>query len=164
MPPSPPPTAHQPADSPAALQLQLPADRSALNTARLAVLAHLAGHAVSSHTLFRLELVLEELLMNLIEHAQPGTAALQIGLSLSLLPQEVQLVIQDNAAPFDPVTAPLPAAATSIATATPGGRGLLLVRQSVKSLHYERLAQGGNCVRACFARNAPGAAQSPNVC
>ncbi len=163
MPPSLPSTANQPADQPPTLRLQLQADRSALNTARQAVLAHLAGHAVSARTLFRLELVLEELLMNLIEHAQPGAAPLRIELGLRLLPQEVLLEIEDNAAPFDPQAVPPPAAATSIATATPGGRGLMLIRKSVQSLHHEHLPQGGNRVCVSFGREAPAAAGRPSV-
>jgi serine/threonine-protein kinase RsbW len=121
----------------------LPARVGSVETARQWLLARLAGAAVTPSALFRIELVLDELLMNAFSHGHPGEPAdgFNVRLSAELQGDHLVLCLEDDGVPFDPVTAALPAASTSLADARIGGLGLMLVRKSARRLHHVR--EGG---------------------
>lgn len=125
------------------LRLTLVNERSELERARLALLAFLDGRGVSKRAMFKLELVLEETLMNLIWHAYPQGGRHEIGFAAEWLGDAVELRFVDDGAPFDPLRQPLPGRPQSIEEAVPGGLGLLLTRKTVSAAEYER-AEGRN--------------------
>jgi len=107
-------------------------------SARLHAWLLAAGAGVAA--IQRVELVLEEAVMNVIMH---GTRAdgrpAEIALRAALAADSCRLELTDNAAPFDPVAAPTRCTAASLED-TPGGLGLLLLRRYGQDLRYERLA------------------------
>lgn len=117
------------------LRLALEPRREALEPARLAVLEHLAPADPSPALVYRLELVLEEVLMNIVWHAGPVQA---IALEVEARAAEVVLSFEDDGAPFDPTHAVPPAQPHDLAEAVPGGLGLVLLRKFASSLAYER--------------------------
>jgi anti-sigma regulatory factor (Ser/Thr protein kinase) len=121
------------------LRLTLPNRADALETARLALLEFLAGHALSARTVYRLELVLEETLMNLLWHAYPQGGVHAIEVSAQVQPDAVVLTFSDDGLPFDPLHQPTAERPTSLASAVPGGLGLLLTRKAVGAAEYERV-------------------------
>jgi serine/threonine-protein kinase RsbW len=118
----------------------LPARLASVELARQWLLSRLAGTAVDPAALFRIELVLDELLMNIVTHGTSGGPAEGVTLRLGLEVHHDHLVlcVEDDGAPFDPTTAVPPAAPSSLADARVGGLGLVLVRKSARRLHHLR--------------------------
>ncbi len=121
------------------LALSLSNDKAALEPARLAVLDFVAGHGLSARAVYRLELVLEETLMNLISHAFPAGGEHAIELTLRLEPEVLTLRFEDDGVAFDPLQAPPPARPRSLSEAQPGGLGLMLTRKTASGCRYERV-------------------------
>ncbi len=89
----------------------------------------------------RVELVLEELVMNIITHG--GTAlgaAPTIALQAEASAASCRLHITDNTPPFNPVTTPPRLTAASLEAEIPGGLGLLLLQRYSRNPHYEHRA------------------------
>jgi len=128
-----------PSAPPAQLRLSVANQRSALEPARLAVLDFLSPHGLSAATIYAVELVLEEILTNAIAYAFPAGGEQAVDLLVEVQADAVQMRFEDQGVAFDPWRAVRPAAPTSISQATPGGRGLLLVRSFARSVAYRRL-------------------------
>jgi anti-sigma regulatory factor (Ser/Thr protein kinase) len=137
---------------PAALRLVLPNDPSALEPARQAMHRHLSGVALTARALYRLELVLEEALMNRIWHAYPEGGLHQIEFEILALPTAVQLRFSDDGVAFNPMDRAENELPTSLDQASIGGLGLLLTRKAVCDAHYER-SQGRNILTLRVALN-----------
>lgn len=140
------------AAAPHVLHLRVRNEAAAVEDTRLAVLAFLAAHAtLSPRTVYRLELVLEEALMNRVWHAFRHGGTHLIDLWLTLDPDALRLVFEDEGVPFNPLLAPMPERPLSLAEATPGGLGLWLTRKSVRECAYEHV-DGRNRVTLVLAR------------
>jgi serine/threonine-protein kinase RsbW len=147
LPPSPPEA------SAAALRLAVPAERAAIEATRQRVLAFVDGLGLSARTVFRLELVLEEMLMNRLLHAFPGDGRRhETQLTLAIEPGALALCFEDDGLPFDPLQAPPRAPPASLAEAVPGGLGLLLTRKAASDCAYERVG-GRNRFTVRLARD-----------
>ena len=122
--------------------ISLPARLASVEAARQWLLQQLEGTDVAPAELFRIELVLEELVMNVARHGHPSPAV-DDGSSLRLGAQRqgdhLLLCLEDDGIPFDPVASPLPVAPASLAEAPVGGLGLVLVHKSARSLRHERV-------------------------
>ena len=133
------------------LRLQVPNERAALETTRLRLLDFLQGHGLPDRLIYRLELVLEEVLMNRLWHSGPHGAGAHTDLQLQVQPDGLVLRFEDDGPAFDPTQQQHPGLPTSLDAATPGGLGLLLTRKSVSSWCYERV-QDRNCLTLELAR------------
>lgn len=136
---------------PPPLRLCVPNVLESVETVRQAVRSYLEGAAISTRAMFRLELVLEESLMNRVWHAFPQGGRHDIQLQLSLQPDTLALCVEDEGIAFDPMQAPPHQNAATLAEAEPGGLGLLLTRQAALSCAYER-RDGRNRFTAILAR------------
>jgi anti-sigma regulatory factor (Ser/Thr protein kinase) len=97
---------------------------------------------VAPGALFRIELVLEELLMNIVSHGHPRpgpgeTFSLRLGAELRA--DHLVLCLEDDGIAFDPASVPTPPPPASLAEAPVGGLGLVLVRKSARALRHERV-------------------------
>ena len=97
-----------------------------------------AEHDLPKPVIFKVRLVLEELVLNLIEHAV-GSEAISIDVQLDLEPGRVVLVLEDNGAPFDPRSAPEFDKAKPLEERGPRGMGIHLVRSVAAEIDYERI-------------------------
>lgn len=122
----------------ATLTLHVPASRDALGPAQQRLSGFLLAHGIGERTLYACELVLEEILTNIQNHGFDEPAGHVIEVQVTPGPQGVTLDFVDDGRPFDPRRQPEPAPAGSIEAATPGGRGLALVRRRAQSLDYQR--------------------------
>lgn len=120
------------------LRLQVPRERAALDQTRLQVLSFLADECLPAGAIFRLELVLEEVLMNRLWHAGAGQSDSHTDLMVQTGPGQLLLRFEDDGPAFDPTQAPRPTLPRSIDEATPGGLGLMLTRKAVSAWNYER--------------------------
>lgn len=121
------------------LRLSLPTRLDALEPARLALLDYLAPLALSAKVLFKLELVLEETLMNATLHAFQDAGPHQIELTVWHQGEAIYLRFEDDGVAFDPRQAAEPLVPRSISEAAPGGLGLMLVRKQARAVDYARI-------------------------
>ena len=99
--------------------------------------AFCARRGLPKPTLFKVRVVLEELVLNQIDHAT-GPATDRIDLRIDLEPSRVVIVLEDDAAPFDPRSAPAFDKAKPLEERGPRGMGLQLVRGIAEEMKYAR--------------------------
>lgn len=87
--------------------------------------------------LFALQLILEELVTNIINHGSNSQKSEIIEIALLVEEDSIKLAIRDNARAFNPLEAAEPDTGQSLEERDIGGLGLFLVRKKVKSLSYE---------------------------
>ena len=141
-----------PPATPARLQLLVGNRLAALEPARLAVREFLSPHELGARTIYGVELVLEEILVNAIAYAFPAGGEHAIEVTIEVRPDMLQLRFEDQGPAFDPLHAPVPAAPTALTQAQPGGRGLLLVRKFARTAEYRR-SHGRNQLTIGLARD-----------
>jgi len=127
-----------------------PADRTAPRAAAAWLRSLPTG--LSGTRLSDAELCLDELVTNVVRYAWTPPAnpdSHTITVAVDRTPSELEIVVQDDGHPFDPTAAVLPPIARTLEEATPGGRGLLLVRSIAPRLSYER-RDGVNRVTLAF--------------
>jgi serine/threonine-protein kinase RsbW len=109
--------------------------------------AVVAQYEIPANTAFDIHLCLEEAVSNVIRHGYGGEPSHKLTVDCaSAEAHHVVFTIEDQAPPFDPISAPLiedEPAQSPADYLRPGGRGILLLRKFAGSLAYERLA-GGN--------------------
>ena len=125
------------------LQLEVPLTLIAIDVAQDSVMAWAAAQDLPGDVAYKLRLVLEELLVNLVQHGVFLADQPDVRLDLSVVDGLVAGRIEDAAAPFDPRSAPEPAAA-SVDDDRVGGLGLALVRRVTSDLVYGRAPDGWN--------------------
>jgi len=121
------------------LQLTLPDTRDAVEICRLAVKRYLEPLGPSEQAMFRVELVQEECLMNIIWHAFESDQEHIVQANVRVDGNDIVLRFEDSGRPFDPTQAPEPQLPTSLANAVPGGLGLMLVRKFASGVAYQRI-------------------------
>ena len=124
------------------LLIPMTADVAGLEIARLQARQFLQNNAVDEHALTAVELVLEEAITNVIRYGyegQPPRAeppVIEIDLQIEL--DEVQIVIVDDAKPFDPLDSGGLLLPETLDDAQVGGLGLLMIRNTATHMAYER--------------------------
>lgn len=89
--------------------------------------------------IYKVNLVLDELLTNLISYAYPDRAPHLIQLNLSLSQGRLTAVLTDDASPFDPLGEVKPAVIEGSIDERPiGGLGLHFVRTLMDEVSYQR--------------------------
>jgi serine/threonine-protein kinase RsbW len=92
------------------------------------------------------ELALEEIFMNVVMHgAKDRTCRVEVRLALTAA-DSVTLTVEDDAPGFDPLSLPPPDVTASLAERRVGGLGVFLVRQTMDTVSYARVA-GRNQLR-----------------
>jgi serine/threonine-protein kinase RsbW len=101
-------------------------------------------HSISASTQFAMELCLEEVVSNIIRHgyadAPDGSVTVQFTEPQS---QQFILIVEDQAAYFNPLDFPTPKVTSSPDEVQRGGHGITLMRKFADSIEYQRLP-GGN--------------------
>lgn len=102
------------------------------------VLDRVKKSGVPQEVSFKIELVLEELLANVIHYAYPqGHGDLEVGCELGP-EQRLCLSVQDWGRPFNPLTQEDPNLSPDLCERAIGGLGIFLVRKMADSLSYKR--------------------------
>jgi len=94
---------------------------------------------------FKVRVLLEELVLNLIDHAV-GSATDRIDVRIELEPGQVILVLEDDSNPFDPRLAPPFDKDRPLQERGPRGMGIHLVRTLAEDMEYKRI-DGRNQLR-----------------
>lgn len=130
------------------VEADLPAELWAEPRAQDLLARALEGVGAPSRTRGELALVLEELFVNVARYAYPGGAGrVRVRVVADGSARRVELTLEDEGVPFDPLGRPEPDRPSSALEARVGGLGIPLVRGLSESVSYER-ADGRNRVRA----------------
>jgi serine/threonine-protein kinase RsbW len=125
-------------------------DAQALSQASTWLTEHCQRQGVPEAQIQRLDLCLNEVLANLIEHAGPGIQRAGVDLELHLRCRQGEgqaaLVVGDGGEPFDPLAFSPRPVPRSLEQAEPGGLGLVMLRSFSDELDYRR-ADGRNELR-----------------
>jgi serine/threonine-protein kinase RsbW len=122
-----------------ALHLVLNNTIAAVEDGRLQLLDFLKPEALDERVVNRIEVVFEEVISNIVRHGfEPGSDQ-SIAVAAAVRPGLIDLTVEDDGAPFNPLEAPEPDRLTSLETAKLGGLGVALVRRLSVSVGYERL-------------------------
>lgn len=100
-----------------------------------------------------IDLALQEAVSNIIRHGIRDERDHTVAVSIAHTSAAVRVRTSDDAAAFDPLTAPPVPQAATLADARPGGRGILLLRAMTREMHYE-FADGRNVLTLTFDRMA----------
>lgn len=92
---------------------------------------------LSSDAEWRFLVALDEILANIVAHAQPEDP---IGLRFSLTKRELKVEVVDTADRFNPLTTAAPDLAGSLESRSPGGLGIAIVRGLMDRVEYQRRA------------------------
>ena len=96
----------------------------------------------------RIDLALEEAIINIIDHAYGGNEG---ELTLCCMPvrKGFEISLSDEGPPFNPLEAPLEKVASVITAQRIGGMGLPLIRSMADGFRYRR-EDGRNVLTLCF--------------
>jgi serine/threonine-protein kinase RsbW len=84
------------------------------------------------------ELALEEAFMNIVTHGAPQGRPPPVEVSLSLEAGWVTMTVEDEGAPFDPLSLPPPDLEAGLEQRAVGGLGVYLVRKVMDAVSYDR--------------------------
>lgn len=133
-------------DLPQALHLQAMASYEDCAMIKDRIEVYCQERAVPAALLARLLLVLDELLTNIVMHADVEDGEVpRIELTLSWKSRNLSLELRDTGPPFNPFSAPAPDTALDLDERSIGGLGLLLVQSITTNFAYS-YDQPWNCI------------------
>jgi serine/threonine-protein kinase RsbW len=119
------------------LTLTVKREFAAFKSVTPAVDRFLQENQASAETSYKVKLVIEEIILNLIRHAM-NPASDEIQIHLAAEQDALRIVIEDDSNPFDPHASTSPKRDAPLSKWGIGGMGLHLVRSMVDRLDYER--------------------------
>ena len=125
------------------LTLELDAEIESLATADKAVGDFAESMSWPDEATFKVKLVLEEILMNVISYGGDSSQKPRITLHLSQQNDLLSMEISDDGIAFDPLTAPPPDLESDLDDRPIGGLGVHLVRELMDNVSY-RFKYGRN--------------------
>lgn len=115
--------------------LTLPVRQSSIEEGRCALLGYVEPFDLDSRTVNRIEVILEELLSNVVRHAEKAD---RIELSATFSDSLLSICVTDNGDEFDPLAAQDPDPFSALEDAKLGGLGIPLIKRLSQSCGYDR--------------------------
>jgi serine/threonine-protein kinase RsbW len=100
--------------------------------------AYGAARGLPPEVVRAVQVALDEMLSNIVRHGYGERGEGQIEVSFRLDKGVLEVTIEDDAPPFDPLTAPPPDTTGDLASRPDGGLGILLTRKLMDEVEYER--------------------------
>lgn len=119
--------------------IEVPASRETLGLVNQFVLEKARSQEVLPQVTQKIELVLEEVIVNIVSYAFPQgqTGTIKAGCAL-VAPGRFQIRIVDQGRAFDPLAQPDPDTVLSLEDRNIGGLGIHLVREMTDHVEYQR--------------------------
>lgn len=93
---------------------------------------------VEDSKVYLVQLCIEELVTNALRYGSSENSRVNVSVALDIKEDNVVLVIEDDAQPFDPLTqAPAPDLSTDIENRTVGGLGIHMLKTMTQTMQYE---------------------------
>ncbi len=118
--------------------IQLKNNLSELESVNKVVAEFAERHHLSSQVLFNLNLALEEILTNVISYGYDDKDEHEITVRLFVEQGQLNVEVDDDGRPFNPLEAPEPDLSKSLEERPVGGLGIHLVRKLMDELEYRR--------------------------
>ena len=129
--------------------LSVPATIDGVRLATEGFDAFAAEHGLSRPVTWPFQVALDELLSNVVRQAARESAERRIEIELDLAGDQMEVVVVDDGAPFNPLLAPEPDVTLPLEQRPIGGLGLVIVKRLMDSIAYER---AGGCNRLTLRR------------
>lgn len=100
---------------------------------------------ISAHTVYDIQLAVDEACTNIITHGYAGMDPGSIILALELFSQQVIVTITDFGHPFEPYEPPAPDLEAVLEDHLVGGFGLFFIYQTMDKIFYDS-KEDGNCL------------------
>jgi anti-sigma regulatory factor (Ser/Thr protein kinase) len=97
------------------------------------------AHGLSAKLCYQIRLVLDELLTNTISYGYLDNDDHTIGVGMARDGDRLRFLLEDDARPFDPLTAKMPDLTAALDARPIGGLGIHLVRAIMDRVAYERV-------------------------
>jgi len=140
------------------VSLEVPAQLSVLRQVSAWLESHAITWGIPEAIWPRLDLCVNEIIANCVTHGGPevqgGPLTLHLAIAASHDQTLVTLSVADSGRAFDPTSAAPRARAASLADATPGGLGLIMMRDSASRMAYRR-TNGRNHIDVLFQFDNP---------
>ena len=118
--------------------LTLPADMASFATLREFVMGAAKAAGLSEEQHWKLELVFEEVVVNVIRYAYPAGAPDTVSVGYAATAGRFSVQVRDAGKPFDPIAGDDPDLTLGIAERRIGGLGRFLTRQLASHAAYAR--------------------------
>lgn len=122
----------------ATVSVQLRNDLSEVRRLNQIVTEFAAQHHLAPELVFRVNLVLEEIVANVISYGYDDSLEHEISVRLSWQDPRIELEIKDDGRPFNPLEASQPEMERPLVERPVGGLGIHLVRSMMDHLNYRR--------------------------
>ncbi|TVQ84595.1 MAG: ATP-binding protein [Chromatiaceae bacterium] len=113
-----------------------------------------AAWSIPERAAFALDLVMNEAVTNVVNHAYRDTGVREIRILLRHTDDWVEIEVSDDGEAFDPFAVPVVAAPTDLEQASIGGRGIHLIKAFTDDRDYRRVA-GRNHLRLRIETSDP---------
>jgi sigma-B regulation protein RsbU (phosphoserine phosphatase) len=120
------------------LFVQVRNDPSELQRVNRTVTEFAKKHGLASELVYRVKLVLEEIITNIISYGYEDISEHEISVRLSWKDPRIEIEIKDDGRPFNPLEAPQPDIGKPLVERQIGGLGIHLVRKMMDDLEYRR--------------------------
>lgn len=139
--------------------LSLPARRESLDAFRNFVMTMAQSVPLASAVMSKLDLVLEEVLLNVMDYAYAPGRERTMDVGCGMLNDEFfQILVQDQGRPFNPLKQPPPDLTADIDNRMLGGLGVFLTKKMADQLQY-RYERGRNILEIGFRLQQPTSAK-----
>ena len=139
------------------VEIKFPGDRQGFAEAFVRLRELLDEKQLDDTARYNVELVFEEIVSNIINYGGVDGRQPSVCLSFELRDDEILLTFEDDGRPFDSTAHTPKPRPKSLADATPGGFGIVLVRRATSSIKYCRTAEGRNRLAVAIRRAVPAA-------
>jgi anti-sigma regulatory factor (Ser/Thr protein kinase) len=136
-------------------RLRLEAEVRDLAQIRRFVQESAAAFRVAESDVLHIVLAVDEAVTNVILHGYGGKGGL-VEIEVTRLPDALEILLRDEARPFDPTGAPARDLSVPFAERGPGGLGLHLIRTIMDQISYRLPPGGGNELTMIKRVSSPG--------
>jgi len=131
-----------PSQSPQKITWAIPSDHKAARKVQKAILTRIRGARFDGHSIFAINLALEEAMINAIKHGNKFDKDRRVHIGFALSPRQAEITVEDEGEGFNRKSVPDPTLPENLCKSS--GRGILLIEAYMDRVQY---THGGRRLR-----------------